>query len=167
MANINNAINKNLLDSILPTFGNPRVKVPVWDNGQRMFICDEHESDRGNYYYSGIRFCDRLVIREKVGLFHNWTYIDGLELYAFNGTKMELVQKRYYDKVFRNEEFIRQQSLEMVKDFFSAVLKAQGLPIDPDAVEARAMEIVEGCYKSFLDPDFNIRLTQILPALNQ
>ena len=167
MANINNAINKNLLDSILPTYGNPRVKIPVWDNSQRMFICDEHESDRGNYYYSGVRFCDRLVIREKVGLFHNWTYIDSLELYAFNGTKMELVQKRDYDKVFRNEEFIRQQSVEMVKDFYSAVLKTQGSPIDFEAIETRAMEIVEGCYKSFLDPDFNIRLAQILPALNQ
>lgn len=167
MANINNAISKNLLDNILPTFGNPRVNIPVWDNSQRMFICEEYESASGNYYYSGVRFCDRLVIREKVGLFHNWTYIDSLELYAFNGKKMELVQKRDYDKEFRNEEFIRQESMEMLKDFLTAVLKAQGSPIDPEAVETRAKEIVEGCYKSFLDPDFNIRLAQILPALNQ
>ena len=56
---------------------------------------------------------------------------------------------------------------EMLEDFLTAVLKAQGSPIDSEAVETRAMEIVEGCYKSFLDPDFNIRLAQILPALNQ
>ena len=143
MANINNAISKNLLDNILPTFGNPRVNIPVWDNSQRMFICEEYESASGNYYYSGVRFCDRLVIREKVGLFHNWTYIDSLELYAFNGKKMELVQKRDYDKEFRNEEFIRQESLEILKDFLTAVLKAQGSPIDPEAVETRAKEIVE------------------------
>ena len=167
MATLTKAINKNLFDSILPSFGNPRVHIPVWDDSQKMFICDEFESGNGHRYYRGIRFCDRIVILEKVGLYHNWTYIDSLELYAFNGKKMELVQKRDYDKEFRNEEFIRQESLEMLKDFLTAVLKAQGSPIDPEAVETRAMEIVEGCYKSFLDPDFNIRLAQILPALNQ
>ena len=92
MATLTKAISKNLFDSILPTFGSPRVHVPAWDNGQKMFICDEYESASGNRYYRGIRFCDRVVIVEKVGLYHNWTYIDGIELYAFNGKRVELIQ---------------------------------------------------------------------------
>ena len=35
MATLTKAINKDLFDSILPTFGNPRVHVPVWDEGQK------------------------------------------------------------------------------------------------------------------------------------
>lgn len=85
MATLAKAINKNFLDSILPVYGNPRENVPTWDNSQKMFICNEHESTNGNRYYCGIRFCERIVIVEKVGLYHNWTYIDGIELYAFNG----------------------------------------------------------------------------------
>ena len=46
MATLTKAINKSLFDSILPTFGNPRVHVPVWDEGQKMFICNEYESSR-------------------------------------------------------------------------------------------------------------------------
>ena len=107
MATLSKAINKNLFDSILPSLGNPRVHIPVWDDSQKMFICDEYESSNGHRYYLGIRFCDRIVIVEKVGLYHSWTYIDSIELYAFNGQKMELIQKRDYDKVFRNEDFIR------------------------------------------------------------
>ena len=44
MATLTKAINKSLFDSILPTFGNPRVRIPVWDDSQKMFICDEYES---------------------------------------------------------------------------------------------------------------------------
>ena len=117
MATLTKAINKNLFDSILPSFGNPRVHIPVWDDSQKMFICDEFESNGGHRYYRGIRFCDRIVIMEKVGLYHSWTYIDSIELYAFNGQKMELIQKRDYDKVFRSEGFIRQESEQMVKDY--------------------------------------------------
>ena len=78
MASLTKAINKDLFDSILPTFGNQRVHIPVWDEGQKMFLCEEYESASGNRYYKGVRFCDRIVVVEKVGLYHNWTYIDGI-----------------------------------------------------------------------------------------
>ena len=51
MATLSKAINKNLFDSILPSFGNPRVHIPVWDDSQKMFICDEFESNGGHRYY--------------------------------------------------------------------------------------------------------------------
>ena len=106
MATLTKAINKDLFDSILPTFGNPRVHVPVWDEGQKMFLCEEYESANGHRYYKGVRFCDRIVVVEKVGLYHSWTYIDGIEIYAFNGnafnpdrrknTKRNFVKKRLF-----------------------------------------------------------------------
>ena len=167
MATLTKAINKNLFDSILPTFGNPRVHIPTWDNSQRMFICEEHESNNGHRYYCGVRFCDRIAVVEKVGLYHNWTYIDAIELYAFNGQRMELIQKRDYDRVFRNEAFIRQESEQMVKDFLTGVMKTQRVCLPADQIAEQATELVGGCYKSFLDPDYNTRLTQILPLLEQ
>ena len=167
MATLTKAISKNLFDNILPTFGSPRVHIPVWDNGQKMFILDEYESAGGNRYYRGIRFCDRIVIVEKVGLYHTWTYIDGIELYAFNGKRLELIQKRDYDKVYRNEEFVRAESVNMVKDFLMGVLKAQRTSVPAEQIELQAKELIDGCYKSFLDADFNTRLTQIIPAIEQ
>ena len=167
MATLTKAINKNLFDNILPSYGNPRVHVPAWDDSQKMFICDEYESSNGHRYYLGIRFCERIAIVEKVGLYHSWTYIDSVELYAFNGQKMELIQKRDYDKVFRNEAFIQQESEKMVMDYLTGVLKAQRICVAAEQIAAQAKELVNGCYKSFLDPDFNTRLTQILPKLEK
>lgn len=166
MATLTKAINKDLFEQILPTFGNPRVHVPVWDEGQKMFICDEYESQKGNHYYKGIRFCERLVIVEKVGLYHNWTYIDGLELYAFNGKKLELVQKRDYEKRFREEAFIRSESEDMVRCYFQGALKVHGNNADQEELTAQAKSIVDGCYKSFLDSDYNLKLTQIVPQIS-
>lgn len=166
MASFEKALTKDLFDSILPTYGTPRKQVPVWDEGQKMFLLGNYESEKGNYYYEGIRFCNKIVIKEKVGLCHTWTYIDSLEIYAFNGTNLELVQKRDYEKTFRTEEFIRKESEQMICDFLAGYLKAQGKSIGEEAIRTEALAIVEGSFKSFLDPDFNKHLTRILPQLN-
>lgn len=165
MANLSKAIAQNLIDSILPTYGKIRKDVPVWDEGQKMFIHDQHISDAGNLYYRGIRFCDRVVIVENVGQYHTWTYIDGIELYAFNGTDLELIQKRDYDKVFRNAEFVRKESEAMVLDFLVGVFKSQKVSVPASDIESQANQLVDNCYKSFLDNDFDSKLTQIIPQL--
>ena len=165
MALLTKANNKNLFERILPSFGNPRERIPVWDEGQKMFICEEYESASGHRYYKGIRFCDRLVVVEKVGLCHTWTYIDGIELYAFNGTRMELIQKREYDKVFRSEEFVRRETETMVRNYFEGILKAQKSSLPKEQLEAQAKGVIDECYKSFLDEDFNTQLTQIITQI--
>jgi len=167
MANLAKAINKNFLDQILPTFGNPRTNIPVWDNGQKMFICNEYESMSGNRYYMGVRFCDRVVIVEHVGIYHTWTYLDGLDLYAFNGQNLELIQKKEYDKAFRKEEFVREEAAKMIKDYLKAMHKTKHITVAADELERHAQELVEACFKSFLDGDYNTRLTKILPALDR
>jgi len=165
MANINKAINQNLLDNLLPAFGKPRKNMPTWDEGQKMFIFDQHTSEAGNLTYRGIRFCDRVVIVEKVGLFHSCTYINSIELYAYNGTELELIQKRDYDKVFRSNEFVRKESEAMVKSYIVGAFKSQKVKVADNEIENHAAKMVEGCYKSFLDSDFNTRLTQLIPQI--
>lgn len=165
MASFEKALTKDLFDSILPTYGTPRQRVPIWDEGQKMFLLGNYESEKGNYYYEGIRFCNKIVIKEKVGLCHTWTYIDSLEIYAFNGTNLELVQKRDYEKTFRSEEFIRKESEQMICDFLNGYLKSQGIPVEEETIRTEASAIVDGSFKSFLDPDFNKHLTRILPQL--
>ncbi len=165
MASFEKALTKDLFDSILPTYGTPRKRVPIWDEGQKMFLLGNYESEKGNYYYEGIRFCNKIVIKEKVGLCHTWTYIDSLEIYAFNGTKLELIQKRDYEKTFRSEEFIRKEAEQMLCDFISGCLKSNGSAIEEGVIKTEALAIVEGSFKSFLDPDFNKHLTRILPQL--
>ena len=165
MATINNAISKDLFSSVLPTFGTPRKQIPVWDEGQKMFICDQYQSECGNFYYRGVRFCDRIAIVEKVGLFKTWTYIDSIEIYAFNGKGMELIQKRDYSKVFRDEDFIKVESESMMAQYLASIAKTQGVTVSQEQMQTEAHELVEKSFKSFLDADYQVRLTQILPTI--
>lgn len=166
MANLQKAINQNFLDNVLPTYGNARkVKAKGYDNSQKMFIVDEYESSSGHRYYRGVRFCNRVVFVETVGLYHNWTYIDSLELYAFNGEKPVLVQKKDYDKVFRNEASIKADSEAMLRDYLRGQAKMTGTIIADEQLQQNVRQMVEECYTSFLDKNFELRLTGILPAL--
>lgn len=165
MASFEKILTKDLFDNLLPKFGTPRKRVPIWDEGQKMFLLGNYESERGNMYYEGIRFCENIVIKEKVGLCHTWTYIDSLEIYAFNGPRLELVQKRDYEKTFRNEAFIRNEAEQMICDYLSGCIKAQGLNIECVEIRNEARRYVDCSFKSFLDSDFNKHLTRILPQL--
>lgn len=169
MAKLTQAITKDFLDDILPSYGTPARQLrPVWDSSQKMFIFDEHESQNGNHYFRGIRFCDRIAIVEKVGMFHSWTYLDGLEVYAFNGRKMQLIQKRDYpDKVFHNAEKIRKDTEEMVTDFLKGMLKASRISLSEEKVKEQAKGLVDLCYRDFNNGDYPPRLMQIIPAIEQ
>lgn len=166
MANLQKAINQNFLDSVLPSYGNARKANTLnYDNSQKMFIVDEYESSSGHRYYRGVRFCDRVAFVETVGLYHNWTYIDSLEMYVFNGEQAVLVQKKDYDKVFRKETSVKTDSESMLRDYLAGQAKMSGTVIPTEQLTEHAHQLVEGSFTSFLSKDFEIRLTRILLAL--
>ncbi len=164
MAHISNVSN-SLFDSVLPTFGNPGTKLPVWDEGQKMFISSEYESAAGNRYYKGLRFCEQLAIVETVGLYHTWTYIDGIEIYTFDGRKPKLVGKRQFDKQFYNEEFIKEQTTQMVQDYMQGQFKLKNVSVPALRIEEQAKFVVNRSYTSFLSDEFDIRMKDMVPLL--
>jgi len=46
----------NFLDKVLPTYGNQRENIPIYDDGRKMFLSNTYTSESGNMYYRGIRF---------------------------------------------------------------------------------------------------------------
>ena len=165
--NLETRMNDDIFEQILPTYGNRRINQPVWNEAQRMFICDEYESASGHRYYKGVRFCENIVIVEKAGLYHNWTYLDGLEVYGFNGEKLNLLQKKEYQNQFRDDDFVREESVRLVFKYLKGALMMQpDASLSDPAIEAKAQKVVEACYKSLLDSDFTrLKLTKIIPQL--
>lgn len=91
---------KNFFASILPQFGTEMNAMPIWDASQRLFIVNQYESASGHHYYRGVRFCQNLLIMECVGLYYNWTYLDSLSLFAFDGTNLSLYRKKTTRTIF-------------------------------------------------------------------
>ena len=164
MATIANITN-NVLDSILPVFGNPRTNLPVWNESQKMFITSEYESQAGNRYYKGIRFSNRLVIIEKVGLYHTWTYIDEVELYAFDGKQPVLIGNKKFEKEFYDVDIIRNSCKQMLKHYLMGQMKMMKTSCKDEQLENMAEQWIADSYRSFLHDNNQLALENMMPLL--
>lgn len=164
MATIN-TISNSVFDSILPPIGKPAKRGPVWNEGQKMFIVDEYESAAGHRYYKGIRFCEQLAIVEIVGNYHTWTYIDGIEIYGFDGHERKLLSSMKFDKVFYDKEFIKNETKKMLKDIFEAQCKLTNQNVEIAKIEEHADLLIERSYTSLLNDDYSSLIREMLPVL--
>ena len=165
MASFEKALSKDFFNTLLPSFGTPKKPTPIWDSGQKMFLINNYETVGGNYTYEGIRFCENVLIKEKVGQYHTWTYLNTIELYAFNGNKLEMVQKKDFDKAHRQSVDIPQECEELIFNYLASGVKLMGINTSDEIMRKEAKRLVEGCFKDFLDDDYNPRLMRILPLL--
>lgn len=158
-------VGNNILDSILPTYGNPRTDTPIWNECQHMFITEQHTAASGNTYYLGVRFSDRFVTILHIGLFHNWTYINEVEVYAFDEHERKLVGKTTLDQ-FYNEDIIRSTTEKLLKNYIEGQMKLNGHIIDQKQLDGQVKELVDKSYLSLLD-DVNTskRLDAVKPLL--
>ena len=162
MARLDLALSKELIDSILPVCGNAREEHMVWDDTQRMFIYGDHISAFGHRYYKGVRMSSRLVIIQYMGKYFNWTYLDRIEVYAYDGKKLNIIQERKYDRTYLDERNVRNEEIALVRNFLAGVFKAERIASSMDELSRKAEKLVDECYKSFLDPDYDQQLLRVV-----
>ena len=138
----------SFLDKILPQFGNPRENIPVYSDSQKMFISSNYTSASGNMYFKGLRFTDRMVMVEKVGLYKNFSYIDSIEIYAFDGESKVLIGKVDYDKVFYNAERIKEDTATVITNYLEDTARVTGTLLDSTRAKQQAMQLLEAMYEN-------------------
>lgn len=161
------SISNGFFDSILPTFGAQRSNTPVWNESLKMFIADEYESANGNRYYNGIRISNRIVIVEHVGMYHSFTYLDGMDIYMFDGEERRLIAQEKYDRQFYNVEFIRERSKQILRNYALSQAAMTGTAITDELIDAEVNAIVNNSYQSLLDDDKLQKLHAIVPILQK
>lgn len=162
-----NSVSNGLFDNILPTYGNQRSQTPVWNESLKMFITDEYESASGNRYYNGVRISHRLVIVEHIGMYHNFTYLDGLDIYMFDGQERKLIVQEKYDRQFYDVAFIRETSIAALRNYARSQAAMLGTNITEAMIDAEVNAIVDNSYQSLLDDDKLQKLNAILPILHK
>lgn len=136
----------SFLDKIMPTFGNHRENIPIYSDSQKMFVSAHYTSAAGNMYFKGLRFTDRIVMIEKVGLYKNFTYIDSIELFAFDGGNKVLIGKVDYEKTFYNADRIKEDAKTILSSYIENSAKLAGEFIDSRYAIDRAAQMVEVMY---------------------
>lgn len=158
-------VGNNFLDTILPIIGNPRVNTPIWNESQQMFITDQYTSAAGNTYYLGVRFCDRFVTILHIGLYHNWTYINEVEVYAFDHQERVLIGKTTLDK-FYDENLVRSATEALLQNYIEGQYKLQGSVFEKKELEEQVKGLVDRSYCSMLDDPNTVKhLEAVKPLL--
>ena len=157
-------VGNNFLDSILPTYRNPRVKTPIWNESQHMFITDQYTSAAGNTYYLGVRFSDRFVIILHIGLYHSWTYINDVEVYAFDERERILIGKTTVDQ-FYNEEIVRSTIEILLQNYIEGQMKLNGISIDYKELKNQVKGLVDNSYFSLLEDSNTAKRLEAVKSL--
>jgi hypothetical protein len=157
-------IGNSLIDGILPIYGNPRTNTPIWNESQHMFITEQHTSAAGNTYYLGVRFSDRFVTILHIGLFHNWTYINDVEVYAFDDQERKLIGKTTLDQ-FYNEDLVRATTEKLLKDYLEGQIMIQGGKVDSNMLDHQVKELVDKSYISMLNDENTMRRLEAVKPL--
>lgn len=156
----------NVLDMILPKRGERRpAGLPIWDESRHMFIVDEHESQAGHRSYKGVRVTDRFAIVEYIGNYHNWCYINAIELYANDGYEYKLVGKCQFGKEFYDAELIRQKTEEMMFAYTKSQYRMLNRAADEDTLRKQSAALIDSSYRSMINEDTAELMEQLTPLL--
>ena len=99
-------------------------------------------------YYKGLRFTDRMVMVEKVGLYKNFSYIDSVEVYAFDGETKILIGKIDYDKVFYNTERIKEDTATIIANYLEDSSRVTGALMDKARIQQQTRHLMEAMYEN-------------------
>lgn len=165
MANIA-SISNSVFDSILPTYGSPRIHQPIWDASRKMFIKDEHESLAGNRSYNGIRVSDKLIQVETIGHSHTWTWLNAVELFVFDyEERVSIGQESFPQATHHSSQLVREASERILKNYLKSQCYMSHQQITEEQVEALIKEMLDRCYCDILDEKSSKMLEIAKPLL--
>lgn len=150
MANIQNTTSVNLLDAVLPTFGNQiRINNPRWHEDMKMFVMSEYESKAGHRYIRGIRFSDQVAVIIDYSLWNSWTYLNSIEVYRFNGNEREMIGRKEFDKVFYSDSLVHSEVKSMLEQAIISMARMNGTVFTTDYIESESLKLVIATERSF------------------
>jgi hypothetical protein len=114
-----------------------------------MLLTPGYVSAAGNMYQEGVRLSKRLAVKFSIG--HGWahTFMNGIELYAWDGMNLRVVAHRCYSNFWWCEEDIRAEVVSVVMSYLRTQSLIQGVYGIPDSEFRRmATELVNDTQKT-------------------
>ena len=118
----------------------------TYNAAKNVFLSMGYTSAAGNMYYRAIRLSNRLIVYYDLGQGYIHTFLNGIKLYCFDGQKANLIAQKYwggYDYRIFNEQFAKEQSILMLKNFLEGQLKIQGSYVSEQEVYSYARNMIE------------------------
>ena len=138
-----NSALQTIATKALPALSGEQV---TYNAAKNVFLSQGYTSAAGNMYYKAIRLSNRLVVYYDLGQGYLHTFLNGIKLYCFDGQKASLIAQKYwggYDYRIFSEQFAKEQSILMLKNFLEGQLKIQGSYVSEQEIYLYARNMIE------------------------
>jgi hypothetical protein len=113
---------------------------------KNVFLTLGYTSGAGNTYYKAIRLSDRLAVYYDLGQGYAYTFLNGITLFCWDGQKAKIIGQKYWGgcdwRIF-SEQFAKEQSILMLKDFLKGQLKLEGANVSDQDLVAFSRSLIE------------------------
>lgn len=140
---MNNTALQTIVAKNLPALSGESI---TYNAAKNVFLSMGYTSAAGNMYYRAIRLSNRLIVYYDLGQGYIHTFLNGIKLYCFDGQKANLIAQKYwggYDYRIFNEQFAKEQSILMLKNYLEGQLKIQGTCVSEQEIFSYARNMIE------------------------
>ena len=134
---------QSIATKALPALSGEQV---TYNAAKNVFLSQGYTSAAVNMYYQAIRLSNRLIVYYDLGQGYAYTFLNGIKLFCFDGQKANLIAQKYWggcDYRIFNEQFAKEQSILMLKNFLEGQLKIQGAHVSEQETYAFARNMIE------------------------
>lgn len=133
------------ISNILPAMSGSKVTYCASAN---MYVTSGYTSRAGNTYFQGVQMSDRIVIKYNIGQGYAHTFLNGLQIYGFNGQSTFLIGTRsfynyWYDNSY-HQSLALKEAAQIVADYLRSQMRMRGIEATTDSVHQAAGLIVNG-----------------------
>ena len=111
------------LNSALPQCSNNF----TYNDVAKLFCTPAYVALSGNMYQEGLRISDRLAIKYSIGYGYCHVFMNGLQVFAYDGTGLKLISQASYYNFWWDEAAINAETVRMVQEFLINECKVLGI----------------------------------------
>lgn len=132
-----------LAEKALPALSGASV---TYNPEKNVYLTLGYQSAAGNTYYKAVRFSDRLAVHYDIGEGHYHTFLNGITLFAWDGTTAVIIGKKTwggYDWRCFSERFAMEQTIQMLVNYLQGQAKAIGHCVNDQQLLSFSRQMVE------------------------
>lgn len=133
-----------LAEKALPALSSATV---TYNPEKNVYLTLGYTSPAGNTYFKAVRFSDRLAVHYDIGKGYAYTFLNGITLFAWDGSKVVIIGKKSWggcgNWVSFSERFATEQTIKMLKEYLEGQAKAIGQCVSEQQLMAFSRQMVE------------------------
>ena len=118
---------------------------------KNLFLTVGYTSAAGNTYFDAIRLSDRIAVYCSIGQGYFYTFLNAIKVFCWDGIKPRLIGQRSFggfgNWVCFSESFVRQKTIEIVKDFLHGQTKLAGQVVSEPQLSRFTEQLVDDLHK--------------------